>query len=79
MAKFLIKVKIVETYESNVLVEADSPGKAEEKVNQAYEDDTYIYDKTTESLTDQNVKFFPARKAEDCGNVHRYDIIDITD
>ena len=52
MAKYKVVIKRVEYYSLGVVVEAGSEKEAEEKVNAAWEEDNYLYEKCTDTFDD---------------------------
>lgn len=57
MAKYKVGIKVVEYYRDIVIVDADSPEVAKERVNQTWLEDSWLYEKVTDFLADQEVEF----------------------
>lgn len=58
MAKFKIGIKRVEIYENVVIVDADNLDEAVDKVDKAWQEDDYLYEKTTDLIADSVTEFY---------------------
>lgn len=65
MAKWLITIDLVERYQNKVVVEAKDLDEAIKKVESEWASDTYLYENTTDMMTDQNVEFYKCGLAKD--------------
>lgn len=57
MAKYKFIIKRVEYYREEVVVEADNQNEAEERLMREWEEDDYLYEKTTECMVDSETNF----------------------
>lgn len=75
MAKFKIEIRLVEYYSNAIVVEAENLDEAVRKVEEAWNDDDYLYEKTADCLDDQSVQFSKAglAKEEDLKNLINID------
>ncbi len=65
MAKWSIKIRLVETYENRVVVEAKDLDEAIKKVEEAWKEDEHIYSDTVDIMQEQDVQFFKNGLASD--------------
>ena len=65
MAKFKIDIFRTEYFRNSVVVEAADLDEAVKKVERAWEEDDYLYEKTTDMLEDADTKFYKAGLAKD--------------
>lgn len=77
MSKFIVKVKHVEYFEGQVLVQANSEAEAEEKVRKEFYQSDYLYDRITDCATEHNTKFFTPHKRENCPHIADSELINI--
>ena len=71
MAKWKIEISHIEYYSLCVLVEADSPQEAAERVEREFRSSDYLYERTTHHPDDMETKFNTRglAKEEDYNNI----------
>jgi hypothetical protein len=70
MAKYKIAIRLIETYENKVVVEAANLDEAIKKVEEEWESDTYLYEDTIDMMEDQDVQFYKCGLASDTDIKH---------
>ena len=70
MAKYKIAIRLIETYENKVVVEAASLDEAIKKVEEEWKSDTYLYEDTVDMMEDQDVQFNKCGLASDTDIEH---------
>lgn len=57
MAQFRVDISHTERFRGNVIVDASSPEEARKKVEQAWQDSEYLYEKVTDYAWDMDTQF----------------------
>lgn len=63
MAKYVVKIKRVEIFQNAVVVEAEDSDAALKKVEEKWQEDDYLYEKTTDDFSDCSTDFYGCRPA----------------
>lgn len=74
MAKYRIEIHRVEYYDNAVVVEAENLDEAVKKVEAAWEEDDYLWEKTTDIMTDSDTEFRKCGEASETDDRNLYHI-----
>ena len=65
MKKFKVQITRIEKFYNTVVVEAKSARDAKKKVMEQWEEDDYLYEKTTDNINDSRTSFKAVGEAND--------------
>ena len=65
MKKFKVQITRIEKFYNTVVVEAKSARDAKKKVMEQWEEDDYLYEKTTDCIDDSTTSFKTIGEADD--------------